>query len=105
MNFYDHHIGDYDSATAHLSWLEDCAYRRLICLYYRNEAPIPVDIKQACRLVRAVSKQERDAVEQVLGEFFTSDEDGWHHRRCDAEINDFQEREPEREASRSQRRT
>lgn len=100
MNYYEHHLGDYDGATAHLSWLEDCAYRRLICLYYRNESPIPVDIKQACRLVRASSKLERDAVEQVLSEFFTLKETGWHHLRCDEEISEYQEREPEREAKR-----
>lgn len=101
MNYYEHHLGDYDGATAHLSWLEDCAYRRLICLYYRNEKPIPADIKQACRLVRAASKQEREAVQQVLEEFFELQEDGWHHARCDAEIAKYLEAEPEREARRA----
>lgn len=100
MNYYEHHLGDYDGATAHLSWLEDCAYRRLICLYYRTEAPLPADIKQVCRLVRASSKQERDAVEQVLGEFFSKEQDGWHHDRCDLELAEFQEKAPEREAKR-----
>lgn len=100
MNYYEHHLGDYDSATAHLSWAEDCAYRRLICLYYRTEQPIPADLKQACRLVRAVSKPERDAVEQVLGEFFKLEADGWHNARCDQDIAQFHELEPEREAKR-----
>lgn len=86
MNYYEHHLGDYDGATAHLSWLEDCAYRRMICLYYRNEGPLPADIKRVCRLVRAASKQERDAVQQVLSEFFQLADDGWHHKRCDAEV-------------------
>lgn len=92
MNYYEHHLGDYDGATAHLSWLEDCAYRRLLCLYYRNECPVPLDIKQACRLVRAASKAERDAVQQVLSEFFEQQQDGWHHKRCDEEIARFQEK-------------
>lgn len=86
MNFYKHHIGDYDADTAHLGWLEDAAYRRLICLYYRREQPIPADINQAARLVRAVSKQEREAVESVLREFFHLTDEGWRHHRCDAEI-------------------
>ncbi len=86
MNFYKHHIGDYDSHTAHLSWLEDAAYSRLMRLYYRTEAPIPADPKAACRLIRAASKPEREAVEAVLGEFFTLQADGWHNARCDAEI-------------------
>lgn len=100
MNYYEHHLGDYDGATAHLSWLEDCAYRRLLSLYYRAEAPIPADIKQACRLVRAATKPERDAVEQVLREFFELQDDGWHNTRCDTDIATFHEMEPEREAKR-----
>lgn len=86
MNYYPFHIGDYLTETAHLSWLEDCAYRRLLDLYYSREQRIPLDINQAARLCRAVSKDERKAVETVLGEFFVQTESGWLHTRCDAEI-------------------
>ena len=86
MNFYPHHIGDYLTATVHLSWLEDAAYRRLLDVYYSREAAIPADIAQAARLVRATSKEERKAVETVLREFFTETPEGWKHKRCDAEI-------------------
>lgn len=86
MNFYPHHIGDYMTATAHLTWLEDAAYRRLLDLYYSREQAIPADLVQACRLVRASSKDERKAVETVLNEFFTASQDGWRHGRCDEEI-------------------
>lgn len=103
MNYYEHHLGDYDGATAHLSWLEDCAYRRLICLYYRNEGPIPSDVKQACRLVRAASKQERGAVQQVLSEFFELQGDGWHHKRCDEEVTRFQQKSQKARESVSKR--
>lgn len=92
MNFYKHHLGDYDADTAHLSWLEDMAYTRLMRLYYRREAPIPTDIGQVCRLVRATSKHEREAVQSVLNEFFDQKEDGWHNKRCDEEINATQEK-------------
>ena len=86
MNFYPHHIGDYLTATAHLSWLEDCAYRRLLDLYYSREQALPTEITQVCRLVRAISKEERKAVEVVLKEFFALSEDGWAHGRCELEI-------------------
>lgn len=99
MNYYEHHLGDYDGATAHLTWMEDCAYRRLICLYYRSEAPIPADVKQACRLVRAASKQERDAVQQVLSEFFELQGDGWHHKRCDEELARYHDKSAKARAS------
>ena len=90
INYYEHHIGDYDSDTAHLSWLEDMAYTRLIRLYYRKELPISCDVGDACRLVRAVSKEQRQAVESVLREFFTLRDDGWHQKRCDADVARFQ---------------
>ena len=86
MNFYPHHIGDYLTATAHLSWLEDAAYRRLLDVYYSRESAIPADVAQAARLVRAASKDERKAVDTVLREFFTETPEGWKHKRCDAEI-------------------
>lgn len=86
MNFYSHHIGDYLSATAHLSLLEHGVYRRLIDVYYIHEAPLPVELKQIYRLVGAKSKDEREAVETVLEEFFTKTGSGWAQSRCDYEI-------------------
>jgi uncharacterized protein YdaU (DUF1376 family) len=92
VNWYEHHIGDWDSATAHLSLLEEAVYGRLIRLYYRTEKPIPADVNQACRLVRAVTKQERQAVQIVLSEFFVEGADGWRQKRCDEEIARYREK-------------
>jgi len=92
MNYYDHHIGDYDADTAHLTWAEDMAYTRLLRLYYRRERPIPVDAAEACRLIRAVNKEQKQAVESVLREFFELRDDGWHQGRCDSEISAYQQR-------------
>lgn len=86
MNFYKHHLGDYAAATSHLSWDEDCAYRRLLDGYYKREAAIPADVKDACRLVRASTPVQRRCVQAVLSEFFTLLPDGWHQKRCDEEI-------------------
>lgn len=101
MNYFELHLGDYEAATAHLTVLEDGIYGRLLRLYYRTEKPIPADIKQACRLVRATSKPERDAVQQVLSDFFELREDGYHQQRCDEEIERYQAGEPEREAKKA----
>jgi uncharacterized protein YdaU (DUF1376 family) len=92
MNYYEHHIGDYDADTAHLTWIEDMAYTRLMRLYYRRERPIPADLGEACRLVRATSREQKQAVEAVLREFFELREDGWHQLRCDGEIEKYQHR-------------
>lgn len=93
MNYYEHHIGDFAEATAHLSFVEDAAYSRLIRKYYAQEKPLPADIKAVQRLVGARSKDEREAVESVLNEFFELQADGWHQARCDAEIARYQDKQ------------
>ena len=101
MNYYEHHLRDYDAATAHLSWDQDLAYARLLRWYYRKERPIPADVDEACRQVRAVTKPQRDAVQAVLQEFFELGEDGWHKDTCDEAIAKYQAGEPEREAKKT----
>lgn len=86
MNYYPFHIGDYASATRHLSWDEDMAYRRLMDAYYTREAPIPKDPRQVYRLVSAATQEQREAVDVVLAEFFEDTPEGWRNSRCDAEI-------------------
>lgn len=104
MNYYEHHIGDYAEAAAHLTFVEDAAYSRLIRKYYAQEKPLPADIKAVQRLVGARSKDERQAVESVLHEFFELQADGWHQARCDAEIALYHEKAPDREAKRENER-
>lgn len=70
MNYYPFHIGDYLSATRHLSWEEDAAYRRLLDTYYTNEKPLPSELRAVCRLVLATTESQREAVKTVLEEFF-----------------------------------
>lgn len=86
MNYYPHHIGDFNSATRHLTRIERSVYRDLIELYYDTEAPLCADVDKLCRLLIARSDEEQAAVVQVLGEFFVDTEQGWRHARCDAEI-------------------
>jgi uncharacterized protein YdaU (DUF1376 family) len=98
MNFYKHHIGDYAQATSHLSFVEDAAYSRMIRKYYAEEKPLPADIRAVQRLVGARTKEEKQAVEDILNEFFELQDDGWHNKRCDAELAANCELETEREA-------
>jgi uncharacterized protein YdaU (DUF1376 family) len=101
VNYFELHIGDYEAATVHLSMLEDAAYCRMIRIYYRTEKPLPPDVNLVCRLVRASNKLEREAVQQVLTDFFELQDDGWHQTRCDEELQQFREGEPEREAKKA----
>jgi uncharacterized protein YdaU (DUF1376 family) len=86
LNYYPHHIGDYAKDTAHLSMHEDGAYRRLLDLYYSTEKPLPTDHAKLYRLVRAFTKQDKQAVDTMLAEFFSKQDDGYRHKRCDAEL-------------------
>ena len=86
MNYYPFHIGDYLSATRHLSWAEDAAYRRLLDTYYTTEKALPLELRAVCRLVLATTEEQREAVRVVLDEFFEQTLDGWKNSRADAEI-------------------
>lgn len=91
MNYYEHHIGDYAAATAHLSLVEDAIYSRLLRRYYLEESPLPSDEAACARLAGARTQDERDAAAAVLAEFFpVSDADGLrHNKRADAEISAY----------------
>jgi uncharacterized protein YdaU (DUF1376 family) len=86
VNYYPHHIGDFNSATRHLTRIERSIYRDMIEMYYDTEQPLPRDRAALCRKLMARSEEELTAVEQVLNEFFTDTDQGWFHDRCDAEI-------------------
>jgi uncharacterized protein YdaU (DUF1376 family) len=104
MNYYEHHIGDYAEATAHLSILEDGIYSRLLRKYYATETPISAAFEKVCRLVGARSKEEKAAVQVVLEDFFVLEEDGYHQARCDKDIAEFRAGEPERDLKRANER-
>jgi len=87
VNYYEHHIGDYEAATAHLSLEEDAIYSRMLRRYYLQEGPLPAPVEAVARLIRA--RQEVEIVKAMLLEFFTLADDGWHHKRCDEEIERF----------------
>jgi len=101
VNYYEHHIGDYAAATAHLSLLEDAVYSRMLRRYYMQEAPLPSDWRQVARLVGARTDDELAAVQAVLAEFFSLRDDGYHQQRCDETLQAFQAGEPERLAKRA----
>jgi uncharacterized protein YdaU (DUF1376 family) len=86
LNYYKRHIGDYAAATRHLSLLEHGVYCLMLDVYYTSERALPVDTRAVQRLINARSKEEREAVEVVLEEFFEKHADGWHQSRCDEEI-------------------
>lgn len=99
MIYFEHHIGDYAAATAHLSLLEDAIYSRLLRRYYLQEEALPADVKQVARLAGARSQEELEAFQTVLDEFFTLTDTGWHNKRADEEIERYQAKQDKARAS------
>lgn len=87
MNYYPFHIGDYRSHAAHLTLLQDLAYRRLLDLYYLHEEPLPADPALCAR--RIGMSGHLDDVMLVLEDFFVLDEAGYRNKRCDEVLEKF----------------
>jgi len=84
VNYYERHLGDYARDTAHLSIMEHGAYTLLLDRVYATEQGIAKD--QVYRLARARSKEEREAVDAVLAEFFVLNDGFWNNGRAVREI-------------------
>ena len=91
MNFYAHHIGDFNTATRHLSRLERAVYRDALDMYYDTEAPLDGgDFDRLAKRLLCRDAEEVAALQFVLEEFFEQQDDGtWAHHRCDREIAKF----------------
>ncbi|WP_180113332.1 YdaU family protein [Acinetobacter sp. YH12073] len=86
MHYYKKNIGDYRSATAHLSLLEHGVYNWLLDTYYLNEKPLPLNERELFRMALARTEDEKNAVRDILIEFFVETENGWVHNRCESEV-------------------
>jgi len=84
--WYAFYPKDYAADTAHLSFIEDAAYRRLIDYYYLCERALPKDVDRLLRVCRAQVPAEIDAVAYVLAEFFDLTPDGYVHHRIEQEL-------------------
>jgi uncharacterized protein YdaU (DUF1376 family) len=84
MHYYQFNIGDYQSHTAHLTDLEDLAYRRMLDWCYLHEKPLPIDPEEIARLVRM--RTHSDCIAVVLREYFKKAENGWISLRVLEEI-------------------
>ena len=88
MNYFERHLGDYARAAGHLSMLEHGAYNLLLDRYYTTEQGIPED--QAHRVCRARTRDEKEAVDTVLREFFSFVDGVWINGRAEREITKMQ---------------
>jgi hypothetical protein len=66
--------------------LEHGAYTVMLDYYYAEERPLPIELDELYRLVRAMLPEERRAVDKILFTFFKKRDDGYHNERADEEI-------------------
>lgn len=99
MNYYSHHIGDFDRATRHLTRIERSVYLDLMFTYYDTEQPLTADIAALCRKIVARGEEEKAAVLAVLDEFFTSTPAGWYHDRCEEELDSYRKSNTQKSAA------
>lgn len=84
MHYYPFNVGDYLSHTAHLTEIEDLAYRRMLDWCYLHESGLPDNVQQVARLVRLRGSEQEIA--SVLAEFFVLADGSWCQPRIQAEI-------------------
>ena len=89
MNYYPHHIGDFNNATRHLTRVERSVYRDATELYYDTEKPLSLDIKSLEKKLICITDEEKKALKDILDEFFIVTDDGYFQSRCDLEIEKF----------------
>lgn len=70
MNYYQHHIGDFNNATRHLSLVERAIYRDLLDMYYDTEKPIDAsNLERLARRLQCATEDQTAALKYVLEEF------------------------------------
>lgn len=99
MNHYPHHIGDFDSETLHLTFVERALYRELRDLYFKTERALMSDVQKLARRVRATTDELRDALAGLLEEFFVLQDDGWHNDYCDVQIAAYHQKQEQQSAA------
>jgi uncharacterized protein YdaU (DUF1376 family) len=97
VNYFNFHIGDYQSHTGHLEPLEDLAYRRMLDWMYLHEKPLPLDTKELAKFIRM--RKHLEEIEYILREFFTITDDGWTSQRVMSEIEKYRSKSKKAQAS------
>ena len=92
MHYYRKHVKDYIADTSHLTMLEHGAYNILIDTYVLREKPLSLDKEELYWSIAARTEEEKTAVDLILKHFFEETDEGYRHKRIEAEIKDYVER-------------
>ena len=86
--WYPRYPKDYIADTSHLTMCEDGAYGRLLDQYYLTGEPLPAELERLYRSCRAMTRQERKAIDAVLSQFFERRDGAYRNFRADHEISE-----------------
>ena len=86
MYWYKRYMSDYADDTQGLTMAEHGAYTLMLDSYYSTGLPLPSDRREVYRIVRAIERWERSAVDRVLAKFFTLTSAGYINPRADEEL-------------------
>ena len=86
MHYYQFNIGDYRKQTSHLTLVEHGIYRSLLDSYYLSENALTCDLRVLQRAHSIRTDDEKQALNDILEEFFLLSEDGYKHAHCDEEL-------------------
>lgn len=84
--WWPRYVGDYQRKTAHLSLVEHGVYALLLDHYYSTGSPLPANAPVLQRVCRAFAPEEQAAVQSVVDQFFTLEDDGYHNAKADEEL-------------------
>ena len=103
MHHYRHNIGDYRKDTGHLTLLEHGIYRQALDLYYLEERPLCADHARLMRSLCVRTKEEQQALENILQDFFELGDNGYEHARCEKELAEIYDKSEKAKASAERR--
>jgi len=89
MHYYQFNIADYRKDTGHLSLLEHGIYRSLLDTYYLNESPLSGDESILMRTHSIRLEDEKNAMRNVLADFFNLTKKGYTHKNCAEQIKKY----------------
>ena len=89
MHYYRKHVKDYIADTSHLTMIEHGAYNILIDTYVLKEKPLSLDKEDLYWSIAARTEEEKTAVDLILKHFFEETDEGYRHKRIEAELKNY----------------
>ena len=86
MKSYTIDLNKYKIETSHLSLLEHGVYLQLKNLYLSQESPLSADTDKIKRLINARTQDEKDAVDNILADFFIQTDNQFLNEQLDKHI-------------------